>query len=78
MKFEAATVVQMKDELEAQRFGSEMARLSKLIDTETSTSELKMRLQDRCKDHARSARFEKEIDQHIDSTYDLDDTLRRP
>ena len=73
MKFEAATVAQTKDELEAQRFDSEMARLSKLIDTETSTSELKMRLQDRCKDnardHARAARFEKEIDQHIENIH---------
>jgi len=32
MKFEAATVAQKKGELEAQRFYSEMARLSKLIE----------------------------------------------
>jgi hypothetical protein len=78
MKFEAATVAQTKDELEAQqRFDSEMARLSKLIDTETSTSDLKMRLQDRCKDQERAARFMKEIDQHIDNIEKYTQQLER-
>jgi hypothetical protein len=67
MKFETATVAQTKDEIAAQRFDSEMARLSKLIDTETSTSELKMRRQDRCTDPIRVARYEAEIDQHMEN-----------
>ena len=65
MTFEVATVAQTKDELLAQRFDSEMARLSKLIDTETATSELKMRRQDRCTDPAWVAQYEKEIDEHF-------------
>jgi hypothetical protein len=67
MKFETATVAQTKDEIEAQRFDSEMARLSKLIDTETSTSELKMRRQDRCTDQVKCAQYEAEIDRHMDN-----------
>ncbi len=67
MKVEAATVAQTKDEIEAQRFDSEMARLSKLIDTETSTSELKMRRQERCTDQVKCAQYEAEIDRHMDN-----------
>lgn len=67
MKFEVATVAQTKDELMAQRFDLEMARISKLIDTETATAELKMTRQDRCKDQARCAQYEAEIDGHFDS-----------
>ncbi len=67
MKFETATVAQTKDEIEAQRFDSVMARLSKLIDTETSTSELKMRRQDRCTDQVKCAHYEAEIDRHMEN-----------
>ncbi len=36
-----------------------------------------MRLQDRCKDHARVARFEKEIDQHIENIEKYTQLLER-
>ncbi len=67
MKVDTATVAQTKDEMTAARFDSEMARLSKLIDTETSTSELKMRRQERCTDPDRVSRYEDEIDQHMEN-----------
>ena len=67
MKFEAATVAQTKDELLAQRFDSEMARISELIDTETAMAELKMRRQDRCTDQARINSYEQDIDRHFEN-----------
>jgi hypothetical protein len=62
-KYEIATVAQAKDELESQRFDSEVAQLMSLIDTATSTVELKMRLQERCEDPVCKKRWGEEIEE---------------
>jgi hypothetical protein len=63
MKFEVTMVAQTKDELLAQQFDLEMARISKLIDTENMTAELRMRCQDRCTNQVCIKSYEQEIDE---------------